>query len=208
MSSKSPKSKSPKSKSPKSKSPKSKSPKSKSPVYSHKSKRSNQKTEYIQFIYDLNTISTNMLEDKDFENNAENYKKWLLAPESLQKINHKSYTKVCENIVDEILNVMYQFHTKIRTDRVKTQKQANIIYGIIVGLTGAYFMYNGVLVPKILADSYGISAGIIGGISSGLTGLLSAELFYRNKKLSKKDTEEALKVEELFLAYIECVLSI
>lgn len=187
------------------------SPKSRSPLNLSKSrsKKSPQKNEYSKFIEDVITISINMLEDKNFEENAEDYKQWLLSPGSLQ--NNKSYTKVCENIVEQILEIMYQFHTKIKTDRAKTKEQALIIYVIANVLVAATVAYP-ILDPLI--NSYGITPNIIIPstiitiLGSTLTGLLFENYFYNNKKISKKDTEEVLKIKELFEEYLECVLSI
>ena len=182
------------------------SPERRSPIRSPQGTRSPQKNGYTQFIKDLAKISLNMLEDKYFEQNAEDYKKWLLSPGSLQKIGNKSYIKVCETIVDRILEVMYEFHIKIKTDRTKTKKESIIVYAIAASLALVTPLYFGI--PDVLGDSSGITAGIFGGIGASLIGVAGGNLYYNNKKLSKKDTEEALKIKELFDEYLECVLAI
>ena len=101
---------------------------------------------------------------------------------------------------------MYQFHTKIGSDRVKTKKQANIVHGIVAALGAAYIMYTGI--PENLNTIDVILYEFFQTIRLGLVSFSLKEFFYDYKKLSKKDTQEVLNIKELFITYMECVLSI
>ena len=166
-----------------------------------------------------------MIEDKDFDKNVTFYKEWLLSPTSL-KNNKKSYLNICENIVDKIIKVLYDFHYKISNNKKKISLQALILAGLVGSLAGyglyssfGSFYQNTINVYENLkyinatemlqVAKQQLDRLVLEGVFTGLTvGTAVGFGYYQGGKISKEDMNEIKKIKNLFDDYVICVLEI